>query len=57
MNFLEKHGLLIATAGVGFSWSLQTWAVVAAIFSGISTGVLALVTMYLRIKRKEKDDE
>lgn len=54
LNWIDRHGLTLAMFGAAGGWGLQKFAIIAAIFSSLTSGALALFTIYLKLKKKDK---
>lgn len=54
-DMIEKHGLWVSAFGVIGGWPLAKVAILAAIFAHVAAGALALYTLYLKIKKKDKE--
>lgn len=53
-EIIERHGLWVSCFGLVGGWTLQNIALAAAVLSSLATASLALYTLYLKIKKKDK---
>ena len=54
-DMIEKHGLWLSAFGLAGGWTLTKVAIMAAIFAHVAAGALALYTLYLKFKNKDKE--